>query len=463
MRLTSYSFFMLFLLLFAGCRTVTVSTIPANATIRQSVNVLSSPAKVTTWLGSPKVITIEATGHTTETRTLELDSEKAITVILNRSITVTSAPAGANILLDGNPVGTAPVTLQIPADKTSCVLVAEMKNHSRYETTFNPQTSRDEIVVALQDLGPGNTTWILQPAKYGRPKLIPKLLPASEDTREPRKQQPEQITSLDKTQLQIIDFIILDDSSIVATVLTQDKNDSMNLELVQFQAGQKASQALTNGNFDFNPVLSVDGKSLYFTSNRTGRLDLWSMELATKKMALIHSSDIVILNPAPRPNAQTILFTAINPAKLNEPQIWTYNANSKNAAPPEYFLDGAEPKWAPNAKQFTIVKNNPAQIWRLEFDGSLPTKISPDAKGVFAISPTWSPDSKRIAFATNLATPDRQDQADIWIMDADGKNLRQITTNPAFDDKPAFTPDGNHIVFRSNRGKYWNLWKIPLN
>jgi len=52
----------------------------------------------------------------------------------------------------------------------------------------------------------------------------------------------------------------------------------------------------------------------------------------------------------------------------------------------------------------------------------------------------------------------------IFIMDADGKNVRQITKGPFQDERPCFSPDGKEIAFISNRlGKKSGLWRVSVD
>ena len=60
------------------------------------------------------------------------------------------------------------------------------------------------------------------------------------------------------------------------------------------------------------------------------------------------------------------------------------------------------------------------------------------------ISPTWSPDGTRIAFAS-----ERDDNWEIYLMDADGGNQTRLTNNDAVDWMPAWSPDGTRIAFSS--------------
>jgi TolB protein len=60
--------------------------------------------------------------------------------------------------------------------------------------------------------------------------------------------------------------------------------------------------------------------------------------------------------------------------------------------------------------------------------------------------PTWSPDGRSIAYAS-----DRAGGGDIWVMDADGSNARQLTNDRADDWWPTWSPDGSRLAFVSDR------------
>lgn len=74
--------------------------------------------------------------------------------------------------------------------------------------------------------------------------------------------------------------------------------------------------------------------------------------------------------------------------------------------------------------------------------------------------PSWSPDGKEIAFTT-----DRNNDAEIYVMNIDGSNSRNLTWSPMSSDmSPSWSPDGKEITFISNRnGKKFELFKMDTN
>jgi Tol biopolymer transport system component len=92
------------------------------------------------------------------------------------------------------------------------------------------------------------------------------------------------------------------------------------------------------------------------------------------------------------------------------------------------------------------------EIYTMNPDGSSPRRLtnnlSKDDKQSF------SPDGKQIAFesrrdcADNMAT---SCQSDIYVMDADGGNVKRLTNNAASDTNPTWSPDGTKIAFESTR------------
>jgi TolB protein len=74
-------------------------------------------------------------------------------------------------------------------------------------------------------------------------------------------------------------------------------------------------------------------------------------------------------------------------------------------------------------------------------DGSNPLRLTVDG-----ITPAWSPDGSKIAFASY-----RTGNLEIYAMNADGTGVIRLTNDPADDLYPAWSPDGSRIAFTSFR------------
>jgi Tol biopolymer transport system component len=70
-----------------------------------------------------------------------------------------------------------------------------------------------------------------------------------------------------------------------------------------------------------------------------------------------------------------------------------------------------------------------------------------------------SPDGAQVAFVSSRIGGD----AEIYVMDLDGSNLRQLTDNRFDDNSPSWSPDGRLIVFTSNRERNWQLYTLAVD
>ena len=88
------------------------------------------------------------------------------------------------------------------------------------------------------------------------------------------------------------------------------------------------------------------------------------------------------------------------------------------------------------------------ELFVMDRDGSNLRQLTTLGGANFA--PSWHPDGKRIIFASNMADPNGRD-FDLYLVNVDGSGLERITYNDTFDGFPMFSPDGRHLVFASNR------------
>jgi TolB protein len=88
------------------------------------------------------------------------------------------------------------------------------------------------------------------------------------------------------------------------------------------------------------------------------------------------------------------------------------------------------------------------EIFVMNADGSNVRQVTKLRKASFA--PYFHPDGQRIIFSTNVHDPKGRD-FDVYMINVDGSGLERITWNPTFDGFPMFSRDGKRLVFASNR------------
>ncbi len=85
-----------------------------------------------------------------------------------------------------------------------------------------------------------------------------------------------------------------------------------------------------------------------------------------------------------------------------------------------------------------------------------PLEISPSSRAQF--SPQFSPDGKRIAFAS-----ERSGLQGVWISDIDGGNLIQLSNPGDVSGSPQWSPDGKRIAFDSRRLDHWGIYLADVD
>ncbi len=88
------------------------------------------------------------------------------------------------------------------------------------------------------------------------------------------------------------------------------------------------------------------------------------------------------------------------------------------------------------------------ELWVMNADGSNQRQLTHLGGANFA--PYFHPDGKRIIFASNYRDPSSE-KFDLYLINLDGTGLTQVTTSSGFDAFPMFSPDGKQLVFASNR------------
>lgn len=110
----------------------------------------------------------------------------------------------------------------------------------------------------------------------------------------------------------------------------------------------------------------------------------------------------------------------------------------------------ADPAWSPDGKKiaFMSVRSGNGEIWIMDAGGSNAFNLTNDSSR-WDLEPEWSPFGDKLVYISNSGN---EGTAEIFIINADGTNRKQLTNNDYNDAYPVFSPNGKMIVFHSDKG-----------
>jgi TolB protein len=187
----------------------------------------------------------------------------------------------------------------------------------------------------------------------------------------------------------------------------------------------KILKQLTNRiGYDAEAVVSPDGKKIVFTSDRSGDLELWIMNIdGTGLVQVTH--DLGYDGGAFfSPDGKKLVFRASRPE--TEEEINEYKALLKQG----------------------LVAPTQMEIYTCNTDGSDLKQITSLGKANWA--PFFHPSGKKIIFSSNHHS-DRGFDFQLYLVNIDGTGLERVTSQSYFNAFPMFSPNGKQLVFSSNR------------
>ncbi|HUR82141.1 MAG TPA: hypothetical protein VM733_15350, partial [Thermoanaerobaculia bacterium] len=203
---------------------------------------------------------------------------------------------------------------------------------------------------------------------------------------------------------------------------------------------------ITRGNSsDRQPVYSPDGKSLLFSSNRSGNLDLWITD-ANGGVRRVTDDNAEDWDPAFTPDGKKIVWSAGRTGNL---EIWIANADGSGAR--QISKDGQDaenPTATPDGQWIVYCSFNAAKagVWKVRPDGTQATHV---VKRRTAL-PEVSPDGKYVSYIAGGRTPD----ANIRVARiSDGADMgfsipiRTVRRTTAILGRTRWMPDGKAIAF----------------
>ncbi|MCW5982251.1 MAG: PD40 domain-containing protein [Bryobacteraceae bacterium] len=217
---------------------------------------------------------------------------------------------------------------------------------------------------------------------------------------------------------------------------------------------------------DFRPVVSSDGRNVAFVrANRLMVQKLSGVMAPVDRPRLVFSGDPAeVAGLAWAPDGRDIVLCGN--AGSFEYRLWRVPMDG--SGPPRRLshagvagtrLAISRPGGAAGARLVYAREVFDSDIWRLKIDAAGQGSMAPlVASTRNDTGPQYSPDGKRIAFAS-----DRSGDFEIWVCDADGSNQQQLTFMKRYTATPRWSPDGTKIAFDSNAKGQWEVFVIDAN
>ena len=204
-----------------------------------------------------------------------------------------------------------------------------------------------------------------------------------------------------------------------------------------------------NGGLNKFPEWSSDNSTLAFITHlpRSSRWELWIQSLDGGRRVMPLPSSYVA-SPAFSPDGKQMVFST---REVNGTDAGIYISNLdggrlKNLS--NHSAIDSSPTWSPTGRQIAFIsdRSGSPQLWVMDADGSNVQHLV--REGGHCDSPDWSPDGRFITYSWQ---PSGQWSHQIYVIEVATGRIFQLTSGRGKSENPHWSPDGRHIAFQSNR------------
>lgn len=217
------------------------------------------------------------------------------------------------------------------------------------------------------------------------------------------------------------------------------------LLLLIYPAGTEA-QSVIPGSLHTAPTWAPNGYEIAFSASYGGSFDIYTIDIWTGSQQRVSNHPSNNLYPSWAPGGRWISFYSDRPPRFGPfpPDTVVYNVRGLYE---NYARDGYRPSWSRDgrtiAAHFRSERGN-FEIYVMDRRGRNRRPLTENM--ATDVHPKFSPDGERILFIS-----DRDHQPEIYVMDSDGSNQTRLTWSDSYDLDPVWSPDGEQILFISNR------------
>ena len=214
--------------------------------------------------------------------------------------------------------------------------------------------------------------------------------------------------------------------------------------------GSGETNLTKNGAVDTDPSWSPDGTKIVFVSNRDQSSQIYTMNADGSSQTRITFTGSEKWGPSWSPDGTKIAFSS---RSSNITQISVVDLNTKvekditkNLITSTSWENEGYPKWSPDGKKIVYWqhldgdKGKPSEIYLIDSDGSNKKQLT--SLSAVSYFPSWSPDGTKIAFTVNgFGT------ISLYTMNSDGSNQTRLPQDAVKKFRSSWAPDGKRIIY----------------
>jgi Tol biopolymer transport system component/DNA-binding winged helix-turn-helix (wHTH) protein len=232
-------------------------------------------------------------------------------------------------------------------------------------------------------------------------------------------------------------------------------------EIFVMSANGSGTRRLTSDNawITAPPAWTRDGKSILFSSTRSGLPTLWRIPVSGGSPVQETQVGVKAFGPKVAPSGHRLIFEQ----KMVNSSLWSLDLSDigendgRRQVTASKGRNGAA-ELSPDGKRIVFVSDRSGsdEIYICNADGSNLLRLTNLGDANTPGVPRWSPDGQKIVFDSVL----RRHTA-VFVIQANGGPPLPLTDEASDNLNPSWSHDGKWIYFTSNRSGQWQIWKTP--